>query len=162
MKGRRLAVILSAVSVVVLAFLSLFAARGVYFKSRGEDKPVIGALFVAVDINIKCSDGAVSAVANNRLTVFTGTVETTVTLYCSDVAPISDISEMTVAAVNFDGDLDFAESLTASFPLNGTRKYWEAEIKWRVDGGKEHILRTSVICYGADGEVIEKVGPCTW
>lgn len=162
MKGRRTAIILSAVSVVVLAFLSLFSARGVYARNRGEDKPIIGALFVCMDINIKCSDGNVCAVAHNRLTVFTGIVAVKVTLYYSASAPDADIKNMTVAAVNSTDDLDFSKSLSVSCPINGEEYYWEAEVKWTVDGGAEKTMRTDVICYGSDGSMLQYDAPCTW
>lgn len=162
MQRRFKAVVLSVISVAAIAFLSLFSSRGVYARSRGEDKPAIGALLVLMDINIKYSEGSIFAAANNRLTVFTGVVKTTVALYSSDSDPVCDISNMTAVAVNSDEDLDFSESLIASCPINGKEKYWEAEVKWTVDGGAEYILRTEVIYYGADGSVLKTDAPCVW
>jgi len=145
----------AVVSVMTIAFFSLFCYRGDYAMSKGDGKRSFGALAVFLSVGLDYRDGEVVAEVTNRLTVFPGEVSVTVRLYRSDENPITSDVRMEAVAEVFVEDLDFTERVGASYPTEGKSSFWMAEVVYSVDGGAEQAMDTDVILFDGNGNVLD-------
>lgn len=148
------ALIVTAISVLTIAFFSLFCYRGVYAERMGDDRFDVGTLAVFLSVGVGYRDGQAFAEATNKLTVLPGEVSVTLRLRRADKNPASLDGEMeTVAEISVD-DLDFTEKICVTYSADGDF-FWMAEVVYSVDGGKERMLNTEVVFFDESGNVLE-------
>lgn len=149
------ALLITAVSVIIIAFFSLFGYRGDYARKIGDDNSAVGALAVFLSVGLGSRDGQAFAEATNKLTVFSGEVKVTLRLYRSNENPLKSDEKMEVVAETSVEDLDFTESVAVSYPVGEGSYFWMAEIVYSVDGGAEKTLDTKIMFFDGNGGALE-------
>ena len=110
-------------------------------------------LFVTLSISLSGENGQVSTIAKHDFSIFSSTVIVYLYLYCSDTYQES-YTNMTLVASNYTSDLDFNETLTASYSTNNQQKYWQGRMYYKIGNQSWQNIITGTFLYDGSGNCL--------